>query len=242
VGTPYYLSGSDALVSDKAKVQQGSAQMLETAAPTSQGGGAIVLQDGSDPQGTSVSFTTPVLDRPLDLAGIPSVTFRVSAPTFQSDPAAARLILFAKLYDVAPDGTVDLVHRLVSSVRVADTSQPVTLTLPGIVHEFAAGHRIELVLAATDAAYKNSLAVQPVTVLTSSSSPSVVTLPVLGIAQARAALRPSAAGRAATGTTAGSALPATGMSELAPLLGVIATAMGMVSFALRRRLPAIRAH
>ena len=179
-GTPYYLSGSDGLVADKAKVKPGSAQMLETAAPTSQGGGAIALQDGNDPQGTSVSYTTPVLDAPLDLAGIPSVTFRVDAPTFVSDPPAARLILFAKLYDVAPDGTAKLNRALISAARIADPTKPVTVELPGIVHRYAKGHRLRLTLSTSAATYRGSFAGGPVTVLTDPKTPSVLTLPVLG--------------------------------------------------------------
>jgi hypothetical protein len=44
--------------------------------------GGILLQEGTDPPGTSVSYTTAPLGSDLDLAGIPSVAFRVDAPTF----------------------------------------------------------------------------------------------------------------------------------------------------------------
>jgi len=88
-------------------------------------------------------------------------------------------LFFAKVYDVAPDGTVDLVHRLVAPVRVFDASKPVSVTLPGIVHRYAKGHRIEFVMAATDAAYKNAYAVQPVTVSSSTTAPSTLTFPVV---------------------------------------------------------------
>jgi ABC-2 type transport system ATP-binding protein len=87
--------------------------------------------------------------------------------------------VFAKLYDVAPDGTQTLVHRLISPARVADVTQPVTIELPGIVHRVETGHRLRLVLAATDAAYKNAYPVQPVTLAsTAGGTEQTLTLPV----------------------------------------------------------------
>jgi predicted acyl esterase len=64
-------------------------------------------------------------------------------------------------------------------VRVADVTQPLRVELPAIVHRFEAGHRLQLVLAATDAAYKNAYAVQPVTVRSSPAAPGRLTLPVV---------------------------------------------------------------
>jgi len=61
-------------------------------------------------------------------------------------------VVLAKIYDVSPSGTVTLVNRLVSPARLSK-SGAVTLTLPGVVHQYAKGDRIELVIAATDQAY-----------------------------------------------------------------------------------------
>src|SRR5205807_2145328 len=77
---------------------------------------------------------------------------------------AGQLVLFAKLYDVAPDGSVTLPERIVSPVRVADVTRVVHIALPGIVKRWPAGHRIRLVLAASDGAYAGNTAVLPVTV------------------------------------------------------------------------------
>jgi ABC-2 type transport system ATP-binding protein len=101
------------------------------------------------------------------------------AATQGSDPAG-KLLLFAKIYDVAPDGSVTLVNRLISPTRVADVTKPVVIELPGVVHRYAAGHQIRVVVAATDAAYRNNTTVQPVTVLTSAAAPGLLSLPVLG--------------------------------------------------------------
>jgi ABC-2 type transport system ATP-binding protein len=87
--------------------------------------------------------------------------------------------VFTKLYDVAPDGSKALVHKLISPVRVADVTQPVHLELPAIVHRVEAGHRLQLVLASTDAAYKNAYAVQPVSVHASPMAPAVLRVPVV---------------------------------------------------------------
>jgi hypothetical protein len=107
----------------------------------------------------------------------------LDAPTFAqsqgSDPAGM-LVLFAKLYDVAPDGTVTLAHRLISPVRIPDVTKPVTIALPGIVHRFAKGDTMELVLAASDAAYRNNTLSGPVTVTVDPNAPSVLSVPVLG--------------------------------------------------------------
>jgi hypothetical protein len=64
-------------------------------------------------------------------------------------------------------------------VRVTDVSQVVHIELPGVVQRWGTGHRIQLVLAASDAAYAGNAAVLPVTVTSDPSHPGVLTLPVL---------------------------------------------------------------
>jgi hypothetical protein len=64
------------------------------------------------------------------------------------------------------------VNRLISPVRVADVTKAVHIELPGIVHQVPAGHHLQLVLASTDAAYRNAAAPQPVTVTVNPAAPS----------------------------------------------------------------------
>jgi predicted acyl esterase len=71
------------------------------------------------------------------------------------------------------------VHKLVSPVRVGDVTQPVHIELPAIVHRFPAGHRLQLVLASTDAAYKNAYAMQPVSVHASPTAPATLRVPTV---------------------------------------------------------------
>ena len=187
-----YLSGSDALVTAMSQVHPGSATYanLLGPAPTSYSE-TSAAQDSipdeatppTDAPGTYAAWTTAPLTAAADTVGVPTLDVRLSsavAQATQSAGPAGQLLLFAKVYDVAPDGSVTLVHRLVSPIRVADVTKPLHLELPGIVHRFAAGHRLRLVLAATDAAYRNNATVTPVTALTDPADPGVLTLPVVG--------------------------------------------------------------
>ncbi len=175
-----FLSGAGALVSDRGEVRAGSSTMLASAAPTSTGGG-ILSPEGADLSGTSVSYTTAPLTQDLDLAGIPRLSVSVEAPTFAGalDPAAD-LLLFAKLYDVAPDGSATLNRNLISAARVADPSKPVTIELPGLVHRYATGHALRLTISTSSLTYRGTFGSGPVAVLTSPASPGVLQIPHLG--------------------------------------------------------------
>jgi ABC-2 type transport system ATP-binding protein len=178
--TSLLLSGGSDLV--RKGVRNGSATFLETGgtpAGTAEAvtGGGVPQQDA---RGTTAAWTTQPLGAPLDVAGIPVLSVRFDAPQIAAAQAAGpagQLQLFARLYDVAPDGTRTLVRNLVSAVRVPDVTKPVRITLPGIVHEFGAGHRVQLVLAASDAVYKGAGVTGPVTVHDSAAQPNVLTLP-----------------------------------------------------------------
>lgn len=184
-----YFSGSRKLVQDRSHVRRGTQSYANASgAPTSYSEtsgveGNQVNQPISDQSGTFAAYTSQALGRGVALVGSPSVTLRLKAPTAavtQNAGPAGQLILFAKVYDVAPDGTQTLKNRLVSPVRVTDVTQPVHVELPAVVHRFAKGHRIRVVIAASDTAYANNNAVQPVTVMTSPKSPSVLRLPLTG--------------------------------------------------------------
>ena len=194
VGTrqTWYLSSADSLVSSKAAILPGTTSWSNPGggAPASYSEisglqGQVSLPAGVtapfDTPGTFGAWSTPVLASPVTIVGVPTLDVRFDSPAVAATQAAGpsgQLQVFAKLYDVAPDGTKTLVNRLISPVRVADVTQPVHIELPGIVHRVAAGHRIELVLASTDAAYKNAYAVQPVTVHASPAEPAAFSLPV----------------------------------------------------------------
>src|SRR4051794_22473357 len=177
------LSGSDALVATRGAVKAGTASMAAApAAPASTGGGFTDL-GAQDAPGASVAFTTPVLSADTDVAGIPRLTVTLDAPTFaaaQAADPATKLVVFAKLYDVDESGKVTLPRNLVSASRVGDVSKPVTIELSGIVHRFAKGHSIRLVLTTSDAAYHGNDFSGPVSVNVDPAKAGALTLPLLG--------------------------------------------------------------
>ncbi|MFJ6213982.1 CocE/NonD family hydrolase [Streptomyces sp. NPDC092296] len=120
-------------------------------AQLSAAGGSLSL----DIPGQSASFGSAPLTGAVRVTGTPQVTVRVRADR----PDA---VLFAKLYDVAPDGARTLPEQLVAPLRVTGADAPqgrtVRIRLPALDHEFAAGHRMLLVLASTDLAYASPAA------------------------------------------------------------------------------------
>ncbi|MDX6728195.1 MAG: hypothetical protein QOK49_3000 [Baekduia sp.] len=180
------LSGTDALVTGGGSVQTGAAQFVTppAGAPTSVTEISALSQDVPlfDAPGTFAQYTSAPLPADTDVVGPPRVTVRlqvVGGGAAGTVAPALRPTLFFKLEDVAPDGTVTLPHRLIAPVRPGDLSKPVTVTLPGIVHRFAAGHRLRLVIAGSDAAYRGSPLAAAVTVLTDPRDPGTLTVPVV---------------------------------------------------------------
>src|SRR3954452_10355998 len=178
-----YLSGTNALVSARGSIAAGTASMAAApGAPASTGGGYTDV-GANDAPGASVSFSTPALGADKDVVGIPRLTVSLDAPTFaaaQAADPATHLVMFAKLYDVDAAGDVSLPRTLVSSVRVADVTKPVTIELPGIAHRFAKGHSMRLVLTTSDATYHGNNFAGPVSVSVDPAKASALTIPVLG--------------------------------------------------------------
>ena len=135
-----------------------------------------------DAPGAAGTWTTPGLAADLDIVGVPRLDVRfdsAAVEAVQAEGPRGQLLVFAKLYDVGPDGTQTLVNRLISPTRVADVTQAVRIELPGIVHRVAKGHQIRLVLAATDAAYKNAALPPLVSVHATGQGQHVLTLPTM---------------------------------------------------------------
>ncbi len=158
---PLYLSASGTLVSSKRAVTTGTKTFFNPpgAEPASYSETSGVQDQSpfdsippSDPPGTYASFETAPLRANLDSVGIPVLHLMISGASASSLSPATEAVVFAKIYDVSPSGAVTLVNRLVSPARLRG-SREVTLTLPGVVHRYAKGDRIELVIAATDQAY-----------------------------------------------------------------------------------------
>lgn len=181
------LSGSDALVGPGSVVTAGQATFVSPA-----GGQPASYSETSyaqdmepfasipptDPPGEAASFTTPALTGAVDVVGVPTFDVRVTAATPVTGEPATQPTLFAKLLDVAPDGSVELIRRLVAPVRLASPGAAVRIYLPGVVHRFDTGHRVRLVVASTDQAYTGSRVPQVLTIANDPAAPNVLTLPV----------------------------------------------------------------
>ncbi|WP_309058077.1 CocE/NonD family hydrolase C-terminal non-catalytic domain-containing protein, partial [Streptomyces sp.] len=137
-----------------------------------------------DLPGTHLGWTSAPLAGPVDLVGAPRATLRVVSPVAErvqhSGDAADKLVLFAKLYDVAPDGTTTLVNRLVAPVRVPDVTRPFTVELPAVAHRYETGHRLRFVVAASDTAYTGNRGIKPVTIVSAPEDTGVLRLPLAG--------------------------------------------------------------
>jgi ABC-2 type transport system ATP-binding protein len=128
-------------------------------------------------EGQHLALDTGPFETPLDLVGIPFLDLHLSHINTVRD---ARL--FAKLYDVAPDGTATLLRRQVAPARIPTEAltERVTLRLVGTSWRFEEGHRLRLVLAATDMAFYNERLADVLTVSSTADAPSVLRLPVMG--------------------------------------------------------------
>jgi len=170
----------------------------------------------------------------VDSVGVPTLDIRLLSPTAvasQQFGPAGQLILFAKIYDVAPDSSITLVHRLVAPMRIADATKPVHVELPGVVHRYAAGHRLRVVVAASDASYQNNRSPETVSILTDPAQPGVLTLPVLS-AGAAAAFSGGAGAQGGTpifdARPVAPSLAATGGSAAAPIAAMAALGLAGV--------------
>jgi ABC-2 type transport system ATP-binding protein len=102
--------------------------------------------------GQFAAFESEPLDEAVEVVGASTIDLDVASP-------GGSATLFAKLYDVAPDGTATLPAGLVAPLALtglsADPTAPtrVAVTLPGIVHRFEAGHTMRVVVSSTDQAF-----------------------------------------------------------------------------------------
>ncbi|QXJ23595.1 alpha/beta fold hydrolase [Actinomadura graeca] len=137
------------------------------------GAGALGGGLPADMPGQSARFDTRPLAHPLRLTGAATVRIRVSG---KKD-----VPLFAKLYDVAPDGQAAPARRLAAPLRVTGGAT-VTVTLPAMDYRFDRGHRLRLVLTTTDMGFATppepaSYKVAVVSGLTVPTVPSLATRP-----------------------------------------------------------------
>lgn len=160
----YYL-GSSSLTTDAA---QGTGSQSFLTAP---GGlptsinpidvvGSYLPLPETDLPGTFANWTSPTLTQDLDVVGVPVLKLKVSAPLSGALSALSQpvtdLALFIRLQDVAPDGKATDIRQLTAPIRV-NPNKAFTVRLPAIVHQFAAGHKIKLIVAGGSINYRGSV-------------------------------------------------------------------------------------
>ncbi|MGW1792682.1 alpha/beta fold hydrolase [Streptomyces tubercidicus] len=136
---------------------------------SSLGAGGLSL----DFPGQYARFESAPLRSPVHLTGSPTATVHV-----RSDSPDA--VFFAKVYDVAPDGRRQVLpSQLVTPYRIKDAhdGRTVRLRMPAVDHDFAAGHRLRLVLSATDLGYASPAEPARYTVSLKGGTLSVPTVP-----------------------------------------------------------------
>lgn len=114
------------------------------------------LERGRPPVPNDIPAQTAVFDSAplagqLDIAGSPVAQLRVASPS-------GAAVLFVKLYDVDPAGRATLLGqaapaRITAAAATTPSATPTTVTLPALVATIAAGHRLRLAVASTDAGY-----------------------------------------------------------------------------------------
>jgi predicted acyl esterase len=182
----FRLSGSGRLVSRRGAVVTGQATFLNPPGgqPASYSETSNFSAPGDapdlsgrapfDPPQESVSFTSAPFTHAYVSVGVPSARLHMSHVNGRD------LVFFGKVFDVAPNGSTTLIHRLVAPVRVpaSRVSDLVTIKLLGFAHLFRKGHRVRLTLASTDQAYYNSKIADAISVRTQAKHPSVFVLPL----------------------------------------------------------------
>ncbi|MEU8678593.1 alpha/beta fold hydrolase [Streptomyces sp. NPDC048560] len=129
--------------------------------------------------GQYARFDSRPLAESVRVTGSPTVRVNVTADSGQGSADAGQgskdAVLFAKVYDVSPDGKQQVLpSQLVTAHRITPAQQgrPVELTLPAVDHEIDSGHRLRLVLSATDLGYASPA--EPATYTAALESPLTV--------------------------------------------------------------------
>lgn len=178
-------------------------------------------QPATEVPGQFVEFLTEPFATATDVVGVPELRVHLT-----NQAATGDAVLFAKLYDVDPDGNATLIRRQVAPARVptdALAAGPVDLHLVGLSHRFEAGHALRLVLSSTDQAYANKQVADQLTVSSAPDAPSTLTLPIVA----------ASAGSGGTDDTSDAdgeegSLAATGGS-VAALVGLLGIAIAMAA-------------
>lgn len=166
-----------------------------------------------------VDFTSTPFGRDVVSVGVPTAHVHVSSSSGQ------QIAFYGKVYDVAPDGSAELIKRLISPVRVFDQSRAADIQLPGFAHRFAAGHAVRLEIASTDMTSGSTRTPDLVSIVAGATTdPSTFSLPVDAAANAASAPPAGVGPSSPSGLPPTSRVPA-GWGLLSILLLAVAAAL-----------------
>ncbi|HEY5852926.1 MAG TPA: CocE/NonD family hydrolase [Aldersonia sp.] len=167
VGTPrsLYLSHERQLVDDPAAVRPAERIFVTAPGGAPTGIEAFDLAPGANipnvqVPGTQATWTSAPMSSPVDVVGAPAATLRVDA--------ADQAVVFAQIFDVAPDGAATLVNGLTIPVRITEPTVPVTM--PAFVHRFEPGHSVRFVVSGGNDSFRGGPVAVPVTIHAEGSS------------------------------------------------------------------------
>ncbi|GGR53725.1 ABC-2 type transport system ATP-binding protein [Nocardioides luteus] len=188
VGSPrsYYLSGTSLIATSKRPKAATRSFVVPAAGLPTRIDPMDVFGDlldlplpEADLPGTSATWTGGRLVKPVDVVGAPRLALEVDAPAARGGAPATDLVLFVRLQDVGPDGVASDIEHLTAPVRVPDATKRFAVTLPAVVHRFAPGHKVRLVVAGGSLNYRGGLVPGPVSITTGSTA-QALHLPVTG--------------------------------------------------------------
>ncbi|MFP5309943.1 MAG: alpha/beta fold hydrolase [Actinomycetes bacterium] len=175
--TTWFLSGDGTIVTDAADVTAGEVSFVNPPG----GQPAAFSEDAlrrsplppTEQPGQHVVFDSAPLEEAIEVVGVPELR----GLDLSSQTGAAHL--HVRVYDVAPDGSVELPRRMTAPVYAEDLSAPLDVSTTGYVHRFEAGHRVRIVLASTDLSYSNRLVPDQYTVAVDPAAPTELVLPLV---------------------------------------------------------------
>ncbi|HXW47208.1 MAG TPA: CocE/NonD family hydrolase [Streptosporangiaceae bacterium] len=215
VRQPLYLTSDGSLGSQPSAAGAVTSFRYDPADPTpSVGGRTMSMRSGGSQDNSAlearpdvITFSTPPLERPIQVAGVPEVVLYLSSDNPHHD-------IFARLCDVDEQGMsrnlTDQIIRSEPGEVATDMLREISIALTDVSHVFLPGHQIRLQVSGGahprfarnlgTADLVNGRAMVPVThrIRTDAEHPSALVLPVLGTGGEDRAAAADSPGRAAS--------------------------------------------
>jgi dTMP kinase len=175
--TTWFLSGDGSIVTDATDVTAGEVSFVNPPGGQPAAFSEDALRQSPFPPteqpGQHVTFDSAPVDEAIEVVGVPELRgLDLASVTGEAH-------VHVRLYDVAPDGSVELPRRMTAPFYAEDLATPLDVSTTGYVHRFEAGHRVRIVLASTDLSYSNRLVPDDYTVTVDPAAPTSLVLPLV---------------------------------------------------------------